>query len=814
METIWQDLRYALRSIRRMPAFAAAAVLTLALGIGANTAIFSVIERVLLRPLPYKDPQRLVQIWNTYPPTIPQGPNSAGDFRDFQQRAHTISGMAAYIDTPRGLNFTGQGEPQRLELRYVTSGLFPLLGIDPVVGRNFGSEDDKPGSSSNVMISHRLWETGFGSDPAVVGRTLTLDGRGYTVLGVIPEQLRLAPNTDIWMPISQYDPGPDPYRYHEFNIIGRLKPGVGIDQAQTELTALNHQQQQALPVTHKNFGILITPMQDPSATKMRTALLVLFGAVGLVLLVACVNFVNLLMTRNAARERDLALRVALGASRRRLLSQLLAESVLLSLLGGVLGVFLAEAGLRLLATVAPSDLSGINDAGLNLLVLAFTLAISLLSGIESGLIPALQMLNPDVHHFLKEGDRTTGTAGGQVVRRVLVVSEIALAIIPLIGAGLLFRSFHRLLEVDPGFQHDHILAMELDTPQLPLAEQSGLTIEQRIASLRNESIQYDELMARIPALPGVKAAGGISVLPLGSSMRSASRFVVEGQPIPEDGARPVAETRGVNPGYFTAMDIPLRMGRLLDAHDYGSQNIMVNEALAQKFWPGGDAVGRRIDFCSVSPQPCWTTIVGVVGNVHQYGLEGAPTPTYDTYGAQGWMWYTVVRTTSNPVALAQTVIAEIHKFDPNLPITHLMTLDTLLADSVSPRKFSTFLLGLFAGLALLLATIGVYAVMSYAVRLRTREIGIRIALGARPRNIFVLIVGAGARLVAAGTVLGLAGALAVTKLLSTILYGVTATDPMTFCAIALLLGTVALAACYVPARQAMRVDPITALHRD
>ena len=811
METIWQDLRYALRSIRRVPAFAAAAVLTLALGIGANTAIFSVIERVLLRPLPYKDPDRLVQIWNTYPPTIPQGPNSAGDFRDFQQRARSFSGMAAYIDTPRGLNLTSQGEPQRLELRYATSGLFPLLGIDPVVGRNFQSEDDKR-SSSTVLISHRLWETGFGSDTTVVGRTLTLDGRGYTVLGVLPEQLRLASNADIWMPISQYDPGPDPYRYHEFNIIGRLKPGVEIDQAQTELTVLNHQQQQAFPVTHKNFGILITPMQDASAAKMRTALLVLFGAVGLVLLVACANFVNLLMTRNAARERDLALRVALGASRRRLLSQLFAESVLLSLLGGVLGVLLAEAGLRLLATVAPSDLSGIDDSGLNLLVLAFTLAVSLLSGIGSGLIPALQMLNPDVHRSLKEGDRTAGAAGGQMVRRILVISEIAIAIIPLIGAGLLLRSFNRLLEVDPGFQHDHILAMELDKPQLPVAEQSRLTTEQRIASLRKDSMQYDELIGRIQALPGVKAAGGISVLPLGSAMRSESRFVTEGQPIPEDGARPVAETRGVNPGYFAAMGIPLRMGRLLDAHDYGSQNIMVNEALAQKFWPGGDAVGKRINFCSVSPQPCWTTIVGVVGNVHQFGLESAP--TYDTYGAQGWMRYTVVRTVSNPAALAQTVIAEIREFDPNLPVTHLMTLDALLADSVSPSKFSALLLGLFAGLALLLATIGVYAVMSYAVRLRTREIGIRIALGARPRNIFVLIVGAGARLVAAGTALGLAGSFAVTKLLSTLLYGVTTTDPITFCAVALLLGAVALAACYVPARQAMSVDPITALHRD
>ena len=811
METIRQDLRYALRSILTDPAFCAAAILTLALGIGANTAIFSIVERVLLRPLPYKDPTRLVQLWNTYPPMVPQGPNSAGDFRDFQQRAHTFSAMAAYINTPRGLNLTGEGGPQRLEFGYATSGLLPLLGIEPVVGRDFSSEDDSPSSSSTVLISHQLWENRFGSDPAVVGRTLTLDGRNYTVLGVLPEQLRLAQTIDIWMPSGQYVAGPDPYRYHEFNIVERLKPGIGIDEAQAELTALNRQQQEALPVTHKNFGVLVTPMQDPAAAKMRNALLVLFGAVGLVLLVACANFVNLLTIRNAARGRELAVRVALGASRGRVLNQLLAESVLLSLMGGALGVLLAKAALRLLATLAPSDLAGMNETGLNLWVLAFTLAISLLSGVGSGLIPALQMLNPDVHNSLREGARSTG-AGGHAVRRVLVVCEIALAIMPLIGAGLLIRSFHLLLEVDPGFRHDHILALEIDKPQLTPAEQSKLTNEQQIALSRKDSTQYDELIERIRALPGVTAAGGVSVMPLGSAMKSASRFVVEGQPIPDDGARPLSETRSVSPGYFAAMGVPLRRGRLLDAHDYGSQNIVVNDAMARKFWPGGDAVGKRIDFCSLSPQPCWTTIVGVVGNVHQYGLEGAP--TYDTYGAQGWMRYTVVRTTSGPAALTRAVTAEIHKLHPDLPVTHVMTLDTLLAESVSPRRFSTFLLSLFAGLALLLACIGVYAVMSYAVRLRTREIGVRMALGARPGNICGLIVAAGARLIVAGTVLGLAGAFAITKLLSSLLYGVTATDPVTFIAVVLMLGTVALAACYVPARRAMYVDPINALRFD
>jgi putative ABC transport system permease protein len=812
MEMMWREFRYALRSVRKVPAFSAAAIVTLALGIGANTAIFSVVERVLLRPLPYKDPGRLVQVWNTYPPIMPQTPNSAGDFRDFQQRVHTFSGLAAYIDTPRGLNLTDEGEPERVEFRYATSGLFPLLGINPIAGRNFTSEEDRPGSSPAVLMSHRLWESRFGSNSAIAGRTVTLDGRAYSVAGVLPEGLPLAPNTDIWMPIGQYDPGPDPYRYHEFTIIGRLKPGARIDQVQAELTALNHQQEQELPATHKNFGVLVTPLQEATAAKMRSSLLILLGTVGFVLLVACGNFVNLLMMRNAARQRDLALRVALGANRRQLLVHLVSESILLSICGGVLGALVAQGGLDVLEQFAPRDLSVVSDSVLNSWVLAFTAAISVLSGIGSGLIPALQMLSPNLHDWLKEGPRAIGGAGGRVVYRVLVVSEIALAIVPLIGAGLLIHSFYRLLNVDPGFRQDHVLAMELDKPQPPPAELGKLTNDQRLALFGKDSLQYGQLIERIRALPGVKAAGGVSVLPLGPELRSASRFVVEGRLIPQDGARPVAETRGVSPGYFAAMGIPLRIGRLLDERDSGSQNIVINEAFAEAFWPRGEALGKRINFCSLAPDPCWTTIVGVVGNVHQHGLDAAA--TFDSYGTVGWMPYTVIRTAGDPAALAQAVVAEIRKFDPDLPVTHIMSLDTLVAESVSPRRFSTFLLSLFAGLALLLAMIGVYAVMSYAVALRTKEIGLRIALGARPGDVCRMVLADGFRLVGGGIVLGLAGAIAVTKLLSRLLYGVTTTDPITFGGVVALLGAAALIACYVPARRAMTVDPIAALHRD
>jgi putative ABC transport system permease protein len=809
---IWHDLRYAFRTLRKSPAFTLSAVLALALGIGANTAVFSVVEGVLLRPLPYRDASRLVELWNTYPPALPHVPNSAGDFRDLQKRSYSFSEMGAYIDTPRGLNLTGEGEPERLEMRYVTSGLFPALGIQPVAGRGFTVAEDRPGQPLTALISHQLWQMRFASSAGVVGRTITLDGRGYTVAGVLPRDLRLAPATDVWLPIGQYDSGPDPYRFHEFNIVARLRPAATIERAQAELTTWNAAQQKAFPDTHKNFAISVSPMRDPSARRLRSALLILSGAVGLVLLVACVNFINLLMTRNASRRRELAARVALGASRRRLLGHLLAESVLLSLLGGMCGILLAGVGLRLIRALGPSDLALVNGTGLNLWILTFAFILSLLSGAGCGLIPALQVSNPGLHTMLKEGLRTTGGPATDAIRRMLVVLEIAMTIILLAGAGLLIRSFQRILQVNAGFRLDHALALEIDRPQLSPAELGKLTTAQRIAYLRQESMKYESLMRRIQALPGVEAAGGISVLPLGTAMRSASRFLVEGQLVPASGVRPVAETRSVSPGYFAAMGIPLRHGRLLDAHDYASQNVVINEAFSERFWPGVDAIGKRFNFCSLEPAPCWTTVVGVVGNVHQYGLE-APA-TFDSYGAVGWEPYTVFRTTAEPSSVARSIIAEIHKFDPTLPVTHVLLLDKLLSESLASRKLSTVLLGLFAGLALLLAIIGVYAVMSYSVRLRTNEIGVRMALGAQPRNIWWLVIGSGGRVVLAGITIGLAGALVLTKLLSALLFGVTATDPDTFAAVVLLLAGVSLLACYAPARQALRIDPAAALRMD
>lgn len=810
METLWQDVRHALRALRRSPGFTAVAVLTLGLGIGANTAIFSVVESVLLRPLPFRDPASLVEVWNTYLPQFPQAPLSGGDFQDFKKAAQSFSEMACYVDVPQGFNLTGEGEALRIEARYVTSGFFEMLGVQPLAGRTFAPEEDKPGNPPVVMVSHRTWQSHFGSDASVIGRTLILDGRGYTLVGVLPAGFRLAPTTDLWMPFGQYGDDLTSHLHHPCNVLARLKAEVSVGQAQAEMVTLNHQEERALPDTHKNWGMLVKPLEDSSAVKMRLALLVLFGAVGLVLLVACANIVNLLLARNAARQKEIALRVALGACRGRLFRQLLTESVLLSILGGAIGIFLASAGLRLLRALVPSDLSGVKETGMNGWVLAFTVAVSFLAGIVCGLVPAVQTLKQDLHGVLKEGTRTAGAGGGQKLRSLLVVSEVALALIPLVGAGLLIRSFHRLLEVSPGFQSDHILTMEVDQPQLPLAEILKLSNEQQIALSKKQSLQFDQLAQKIEALPGVKAVGGITVMPLGMAIRSASRFVIDGQPLPLNGARPIAETRVVSPGYFAAMGIPLRMGRPLDVHDYGAPRVVVNEAIAKRFFASDDPVGKRVNLCSLDPaHPCWSTIVGVVGNVHQYGLEAAP--TLDIYFTGGWTQYLVIRTAADPAAMAQAAAGVVRQFDPTLPVTHVMTLEDLTSEAVASRRFSTFLLGMFAGLALVLAAMGIYGVMSYVVSLRTNEIGIRMALGARPGDIWRLIVGRAAYLAVVGVALGLIGAFGLTRLISSLLYGVKATDPVTFSGVALLLVGVALLACYVPAQRAMRVDPIVAL---
>jgi predicted permease len=809
LETLWQDVRYGARQLRRSPGFTIVAVLTLALGIGANTAIFSVIERVLLQPLPYDHPEKLIEIWNTYLPTVPLGGLSPGDFADWRRAVTKVSDLAGYAWVQQGANLTGNGDPQRVEINYATSNLFPMLGVKPAAGRLFLSEEDRLGSAPVVILSHRFWQSRFGADPDVAGRTVTLDGLHYSIIGALSGNSELLNSPDVWMPLGQLPDDLSEHVHHELVGIARLKPGATIADARAEFEALNRQSAIAYPKEHKNFGLVVRPMQNSSAAEMRQSLLVLFAAVGLVLLIACANIINLLLARNAIREREIALRTALGANQWRLVRQLLTESMLLALLGGGLGIALAEAGVKILAALAPANLAMLQETRLNGTVFLFTIAVCGIVGIACGLLPALQVRTANVNIALKQGSRGTGALSSRRLHNLLVISEIALALVPLVGAGLLLRSLEELLNVSPGFRADHVLSIHIPQASLPPAQVSKLTPAEQAQLTKKQSLQFLQIVEQVEGLPGVKSAAGIDLLPLASQIKQASRFVIEGRPIPDAGVRPIAEFRTVTPGYFSTIGTPLLSGRTLGQEDWNGLYVDINETMARRFWPQGDAIGKRINLCSLDPNPCWTSIVGIVGDVHQFGLD-AP-PTYDIYFCGGWTPYLLIRTASDPHRVAAVAAGIVHKVDPTLPVTDTITLDELLSQTVSPRRFSAALISIFAGLALLLASVGIYGVMSYMVGKRTNEIGIRMALGAQRQDVMRLVVVQGAKLAFIGIGVGIIGALALSSLMRSLLFEVPPADPTTFASVAILLIFVALAACYIPARRAMKVDPIVAL---
>ncbi|MGB6876441.1 MAG: ABC transporter permease, partial [Candidatus Acidiferrales bacterium] len=751
-ETLWQDIRYGARQLRRSPGFTIVAVLTLALGIGANTAIFSVIESVLLRPLPYDHPENLIEIWNTYPPAVPEGGLSPGDFRDWQKAATTVTEMAGYSWIQQGFNLTGDGDSERVQVSYATSNFFPMLGVRPVAGRLFVSDEDRPGSGPIVVLTRRFWRSRFGGDPGTVGRTVTLDGLHYRIVGVLGEDSQLLDWPDLWMPLGQFADDLSEHIHHEFVGIARVKPGVKIAQARAEFEALNRQSAIAYPREHKNFGVEVRPMQDASAAQLQGSLWVLFGAVGLVLLIACANIVNLLLARNAVREKEMALRTALGANPWRLTRQLLTESTLLALLGGAVGLLLAAVGVRVLGSAVPASLGAVQQTRINGSVLLFTIVVCVIVGIACGFLPALQARTANVNAALKQGSKGSGALSSRRLHNLLVVSEIALALIPLIAAGLLLRSLRELLNVSPGFHAGQVLTMYIPQAATPSAELNKLTAAQQAQLTQKQSLQFEQIIRQVDGLPGVKSAAGIDLLPLASQLRQASRFVLDGEPIPDAGARPIAEFRTVTPEYFSTVGIPLLSGRMLSQEDWNGVNIEINEAMSRRFWPQGNAIGKRINFCSFDPKPCWLSIVGIVGNVHQFGLEAAP--TYDVYFSGGWTPYLVVRTASDPHRIAAAAADIIHKVDPALPVANVITMDDLLSDSVSPRRFSAVLTSIFASLALLLAAVGIYGVMSYMVSRRTNEIGIRMALGAQPGDVLRLVVGHGAKLALLGIGIG------------------------------------------------------------
>jgi putative ABC transport system permease protein len=804
-----QDLKFAQRMLRKSPGFAVTAILTLALGIGANSAIFSVVQRVLLRPLPYLHSENLVEISNSYKPVWPQLALSPGDYEDWRQQARSFSDMGAYVAISSGFNMTGEGATERIQAAYSTAELFPLLGVRAAIGRTFSPEENKPGSAPVAMLSHRFWLSHFGGDPKAIGRIVTLDGQRFTLVGVLPGDFQLETWPDIWLPSGQYPDDLTGRVHHPFTVLARLKPGTSLAQAQSEIESLNSHELESFPDTHKNWGVMVQRFEDPSATKLRRTLLVLFGAVGLVLLIACANIMNLVLARNASREREIALRTALGANRWRMVRQLVTESLLLSFIGGALGVLLASVGIEALTAALPADLAVVHEITLNGPVLAFTLGVCVLTGVACGLLPALQTLHADLGSVIKQGTKGSSGIGSRRAHDFLVISEIGMALLPLIGAGLLLRSFHRLLSVSPGFRTEHVLTMLIPQAAIPASQLSQLSNDQQNELGRQQSLQFEELAAKVQALPGVQHAGGIDVLPLASSLRQASRFLIEGQPVPPAGARPVAQIRSVSLGYFASLDIPLLQGRSFNQADWTLTNVVINETMARRFWPNGDSLGKRINICSLAPQPCWFSIIGIVGNVHQFGLDADP--TLDVYFSGGWTPYLVIRTDADPSALAIAATDVLHKFDPDLPVMQVLTMDELLSDSVAPRRFAAVLIGTFAGLALLLAAVGIYGVTSYTVNQRTQEIGIRMALGAQPADVRGLILVRTMRLACCGVALGLVGAFALTRYLGSLLYEVRAFDPATFVVVSIVLAGAALAACYLPARRAMRVDPMVAL---
>jgi putative ABC transport system permease protein len=809
MGSLWQDLRYGVRTLAKSPGFTSVAVLTLALGVGANTAIFSVVQNLLLRPLPYPQPDRLIEIWNTYPPQVPRAALSPGDFADWCREAKSVSEMGGYAELSRGYNLTGDTEPQRVLGGYASASLLPMLGVQMAAGRPFRPEEDRAGSAPVVILTHRLWQSRFGADPGVVGRVVSLDNERYTVVGVLPASFQLLRWPDLWMPLGQFNDDLTEHVHHAFVGIARLKPSITLAQAQDEFVRLNEQETLAYPASHKNFGVLVQKMQDPSAAQLRNMLLVLFGAVGLVLLIACSNIVNLLLVRNAAREREVAVRTALGANPWRLTRQLLTESMLLSFFGGALGLVFAFAGLQALLVFVPAELSVVRETHLNGWVLGFTLVVCLTAGLACGLLPALRTLKSNLAGTLKQGTKGSRALGHQRTHNLLVVFELALALVPLVGAGLLLRSLDHLLQVDPGIRTEHVLTMEVQQPQLSFAEVNKLSQDEQSAFAQKQSMQFEQIADQLRALPGVQEVGGIDDLPLGTEFRQASRFVIEGQPLIAEGTRPIAQIRTASLGYFSSLGIGLRAGRLFNAQDWTLKNIVINETMARRFWPGGDALGKRIDLCSLDKQSCWFSIVGIVGNVHQFGLEGQP--TFDVYFAGGWTPFFVIRTASDPASVAAAATAVVHKAAPDLPVAGITTMEALLSESISPHRFSTALIGIFAALALLLAAIGVYGVMSYAVSQRTQEIGIRMALGAQPGNVRGMILGHTAKLTALGIALGLAGAFALVQFLQSLLFGVGTYDPITFIGVPVILAAVALLAAYIPSRRAVRVDPLVAL---
>jgi putative ABC transport system permease protein len=811
MNNLFQDLRYGFRLLSKNLGFTAVVVLTLALGIGANTAIFSVINAVLLQPLPFAEPDRLVTVWNVNTKTGGDGVQvSYPDFNDWRAQSQSFEKMAAFRG--RDLTVTGMGEAFRLRGATTTSDLFPLLGVAPRLGRVFTPEEDRAGNHS-AILSDTLWRTRFKADPNAVGRTISINSQSYTIVGVMPPKFAFPISTDpveLWIGAAVDNEGAGALTNqrgnHAIEVIGRLKPGVSLAQAQSEVSRITDALQKQYPGENPDFGALVVPFFERVVGDVKLALMLLLGAVGCVLLIACGNIANLLLARAATRQKEVAVRAALGANRWRVIRQLLTESILLALLGGVAGLLLAWWGTDLLLKLVPGGLPRVTETALSARVLGFTLLISVVTGVLFGLLPALHSFKLDLVTTLKDAGRGSSDGGsGNRTRNALIVTQVAVAFVLLVCAGLLAGSFWRLQQVNPGFDPKNVLTFRVSLPTSKYE--------------RNEQIEsfYQRLSERMAALPGVTSASAVSVLPL-SGQNSAVGFSIEGIPTDPNNAFPhESYLRITRPGYFNTMGITLLQGRDFDARDtlQGNAVVIINETLARKHFPGQNPLGRRISpsFAIDDRGTLAREIIGVVKDVHHASLrEESGNEIYAPHSQAPFNTLTMVaRTSSDPQALIASVRREVIALDSELPVFNVRTLEETLSRSVAQPRFNTLLLAIFAGLALLLTAIGLYGVMAYSVTQRTRELGIRLALGAQRSNVLSLVIRQGMMLAGIGLGVGTVVAFALTRLMESFLFGVSATDPLTFGGIALLLAVVALAACFIPARRATKVDPMVAL---
>ena len=810
LETCVQDVRYGFRTLRKSPGFTAVAVLTLALGIGGNTAIFSVIHGVLLEPLPFKDPARLYTLWErNLKMGYEQNPPAAANFRDWRDH-NTVFEQMAIFDTSRTFNLAGSSTPERVDGAAVSPGLFEMLGVAPALGRTFSSDEDELGRDRVVILSYGLWQLLFNADRSIVSKTVSIEGQACTVIGVMPPGFEFpgntgtilniftAPAAQLWVPLA-LTPGDWSQRSsHYLQVLARLKRGVTLSQAQAEMNSIEQQLVKEHPRDYIGSDVKLVSLHTQVVGSYRAALLVLFGAVLFVLLIACANVANLLLARAASRHREVAIRSAMGASRPRLVRQLLTESLMLGIAGGALGVLLADWGVSLLKLILPADFPNVTSIRIDGQVLMFTIIAAVASGLVFGLAPAFQASRTNLAESLKEGERGAEGFHRNRLRSLLVVSEIALALVLLTGTGLMLRSFVRLQEVDPGFSPEHVLTMEISLPDVRYPDPQKASL-------------FSNLLERVHALPGVESAGAIGHLPLAGDIESYL-MEVEGQaPLPNEYANP--DVHLVEPGYFEAMKIPLRRGRLFDERDGADSPhaLIINEVVSRNVFHNENPIGKRLQ---MGINNFTGEIVGVVGNTRHLKLDLPPVEevylSYPQAPIRGTMALTI-RTTAPPLSLAQTVRQIVMGMDKELPVSKIRTMGEVIEASVAAPRFRTLLLGLFGLAALFLGTLGIYGVMSYSVSQQTHEIGVRLALGGDRSDIFTLVVGQGLKLTFIGIAAGIVGALGMTRFLSSLLYSVKSEDPTTFAAVAVLVTLVAFAACYIPARRATRVDPMISL---